>query len=43
MGWKCFRCGDHYDVLPEPLQCKRCGYRIFLKERPPIIRRVRAI
>jgi len=41
MGYKCLRCGREYDNLPERFICE-CGYRIFVKTRPPIVRKVKA-
>lgn len=41
MGWKCYNCKK---VVKEPhtVKCPYCGYRILYKERPSVVRKVKA-
>ena len=45
--YKCYRCGKAYEELPEGsggrLAACACGSRIFMKARPELVKRVRAI
>lgn len=44
--YKCIRCGAR--VMPQDLklfgrvQCSQCSYRILVKERPPVVKTVKA-
>ncbi|RLG21119.1 DNA-directed RNA polymerase subunit P [Candidatus Micrarchaeota archaeon] len=40
MTWKCFRCGKKIDDI-NAVKCPYCGYRILIKERPPIAKKLR--
>jgi len=48
MPWICWRCGKPHssEELKERLYCRRCGggspSKIFVRERPPTIKRVKA-
>jgi len=37
--WKCFNCSKTIENV-EVVKCPYCGYRIFHKERPPIVKKV---
>jgi len=37
--WKCLNCEKQVENI-EAVKCPYCGYRIFHKERPPIVRKV---
>lgn len=41
--YKCYDCGRLHDKLPYPLRCDECAGRIFIKLRPDVVRRVKAI
>lgn len=41
MVWKCFSCGKKVEDI-EVVKCPFCGYRILKKERPPVVRKVKA-
>jgi len=41
--WKCLNCGKEYDELPERLSCTHCKKKIFVKVRPKIVKKVKAI
>jgi len=37
--WECFNCGSHVENI-DVVKCPHCGYRIFYKKRPPIVRKI---
>ena len=40
MAWKCFSCGKKVDDI-SVVKCPSCGYRIIVKERPAMVRKVK--
>jgi len=40
--WKCFNCKKEIKEI-NVVKCPYCGYRIFKKERPPIVKKVKAV
>jgi DNA-directed RNA polymerase subunit RPC12/RpoP len=40
MAWKCFGCGKKIDSV-SVVKCPYCGYRIFHKEHPPVVKKVK--
>jgi DNA-directed RNA polymerase subunit RPC12/RpoP len=44
MAWKCLnpQCRKKIDDITA-IKCPYCGYRIFQKERPPIVKKAKAI
>ncbi|MFH0986719.1 MAG: DNA-directed RNA polymerase subunit P [Candidatus Micrarchaeota archaeon] len=40
MAWKCFSCGKKIDDI-SVVKCPQCSYKILVKEKPPIVRRVK--
>ncbi len=42
MGYKCLKCRKVIEKIEDKVRCPFCGYRIFVKERPRTIKRVRA-
>ena len=44
--YKCVRCGEEVDLLQLEkyisFRCPQCGYRIFRKNRPSLVKRVKA-
>jgi DNA-directed RNA polymerase subunit RPC12/RpoP len=42
MGFKCLKCKNLIEELEERIRCPYCGYRIFVKARANVIKRVRA-
>jgi DNA-directed RNA polymerase subunit RPC12/RpoP len=40
MAWRCFECGKKVDDI-KAVKCSYCGYRIFYKERPPVVKKVK--
>lgn len=41
MSWKCFSCGKKMDDI-KVVKCPYCGYRILKKDRPAVVRKVKA-
>jgi len=42
MSYKCIKCGKIVEKLDERVRCPYCGFRIFVKVRPRIVKRVQA-
>ncbi|MCX8179012.1 MAG: DNA-directed RNA polymerase subunit P [Candidatus Aenigmarchaeota archaeon] len=42
MSFKCLQCGKVVEKLEGRVRCPYCGYRIFVKNRPKIVKRVKA-
>ncbi len=42
MTYVCMKCGKEFQELPESVTCTYCGYKILMKKRPPIARKVKA-
>jgi len=42
MGFKCLKCRNVIDEIEERIRCPFCGYRIFVKMRAPVVKRVQA-
>ncbi len=42
MGFKCISCGKVTEKLEGRIRCPYCGYRIFMRERPKIVKKVKA-
>jgi DNA-directed RNA polymerase subunit P len=42
MGFKCLKCKKVIEEGDERVRCPYCGYRIFVKMRPEVIKRVQA-
>jgi DNA-directed RNA polymerase subunit P len=40
--FKCLKCRTVIDETEERVRCPFCGYRIFVKMRPTVIKRVQA-
>jgi DNA-directed RNA polymerase subunit RPC12/RpoP len=40
MAWKCFNCGKKVQDI-NVVKCDYCGYRIFHKERPPVVKKTK--
>lgn len=40
--YKCINCKKTVAKIGEKIRCPYCGYRIFVKMRPDVIKRVRA-
>lgn len=41
--YKCAKCGREVEFDKEdPVRCPFCGYKIFFKERPKVVREVKA-
>ena len=41
--YRCGKCRKQVDLKPEdPTRCPFCGYKILYKERPKVVKRVRA-
>ncbi|MCS7106053.1 MAG: DNA-directed RNA polymerase subunit P [Candidatus Aenigmarchaeota archaeon] len=40
--YKCVKCKKIVTKIDEKIRCPYCGYRIFVKLRPEVIKRVRA-
>ena len=40
MTWKCFSCGAEIEDI-STVKCPHCGYRILVKERPPMVKKVK--
>jgi len=40
--YKCIKCKKIIPKLEEKIRCPYCGFRIFVKLRPPVVKRVRA-
>ncbi len=39
----CVNCEQNVDGLPDDrIRCPHCGYRLFFKRRPPIVKEVQA-
>ncbi len=38
----CMKCGKEFKEIPEGVTCTYCGYKIIMKKRPPIARKVKA-
>lgn len=41
MGFKCISCGKVTEKLEGRIRCPYCGYRIFMKEKPKVVRKVK--
>ncbi len=41
--YKCIKCKKIVQKFDEKIRCPYCGYRIFMKLRPKVVKRVRAI
>ena len=41
--YKCVNCKKAIPKLEEKIRCPYCGHRIFVKERPDTLRKVRAV
>lgn len=41
--YKCINCKKVVAKLEDKIRCPYCGYRIFLKKRPEVVKRVRAV
>ncbi len=41
--WKCHRCGKLYDKLPERMSCTHCRGKLFMKVRPKVVKKFKAI
>lgn len=39
--WRCVKCGREVEEI-RVIKCPYCGYRIFEKIRPPVVKRVKA-
>ena len=44
MAWRCLnpQCRKKIDKI-DVIKCPYCGYRIFQKDRPPVVKKVKAI
>jgi len=42
MTYKCLKCGKEIDKIIDRVRCPFCGFRIFSKKRPKVIKRVQA-
>jgi len=44
MTWRCLntQCRKKIDSI-DAIKCPYCGYRIFQKDRPPVVKKVKAI
>jgi DNA-directed RNA polymerase subunit RPC12/RpoP len=42
MAFKCLKCKKVVEELEERVRCPFCGYRIFSRMRPTIVKRVQA-
>ncbi|MCD6226440.1 MAG: DNA-directed RNA polymerase subunit P [Candidatus Aenigmarchaeota archaeon] len=42
MSFKCLKCGKIIEKFERKIRCPYCGYRIFVKQRPKIVKRVQA-
>jgi len=44
MAWRCLnpQCRKKIDNI-DSIKCPYCGYRIFQKDRPPVVKKVKAI
>ena len=42
MAFKCLKCKKVIEKLDERVRCPYCGYRIFVKMRPKVVKRVQA-
>ncbi len=40
--YKCLECGKTVPTLEEKIRCPYCGGRIFVKERPKVLKKVKA-
>ncbi|MCD6247493.1 MAG: DNA-directed RNA polymerase subunit P [Candidatus Diapherotrites archaeon] len=41
--YKCARCGREFDNMPKgQVRCPFCAYRIVLKVRPPVTKKIKA-
>jgi len=40
MGYKCMKCKTVIEDFEGKIRCPKCGYRIFTKERPSMVKRV---
>jgi len=40
--YKCINCKKNVGKLMDKIRCPYCGYRIFVKLRPEVVKRVRA-
>ena len=39
-SWKCFSCGKKVDDI-KTIKCPYCGFRIYTKDRPPVVKKVK--
>ncbi|MFH8080773.1 MAG: DNA-directed RNA polymerase subunit P [Candidatus Aenigmatarchaeota archaeon] len=42
MSYKCLQCGKIIEKIESKIRCPYCGYRIFVKMRPKVVKRVKA-
>jgi DNA-directed RNA polymerase subunit P len=42
MAFKCLKCKKVIEDMEERIRCPFCGYRIFIKMRPEVVKRVQA-
>jgi len=42
MNFKCLKCKKMIDEAEDKIRCPYCGYRIFVKMRPEVLKRVQA-
>jgi DNA-directed RNA polymerase subunit P len=42
MSFKCLQCGKTVEKIEGRVRCPYCGYRIFMKIRPKVVKRVKA-
>ena len=42
MVWLCFNCKKEVASI-ETVKCTHCGYRIFFKQRAPIVKKIKAV
>jgi DNA-directed RNA polymerase subunit P len=42
MAYKCLKCKKVIESTEERIRCPYCGYRIFVKTRPEVVKRIQA-
>jgi DNA-directed RNA polymerase subunit P len=42
MSFKCLKCKKIIEEIEDKVRCPYCGYRIFVKIRPEVLKRVQA-
>jgi DNA-directed RNA polymerase subunit P len=42
MAYKCVKCGKETEKIIDRVRCPFCGFRIFIKKRPQVIKKVKA-